>query len=66
MSSYTEDARRLMVSDSGADVFVNKHVIMSALLPAIRDLIRRERPTTADHGRINLCPWMTGDDGPYV
>ena len=41
MSSYTEDAYRLMASDSGADVFVNKHVIMSALLPAIRDLIRR-------------------------
>jgi len=41
MSSYTEDAYRLMVSDSGADVFVSKQVIMTSLLPAIRDLVRR-------------------------
>ena len=41
MSSYTEDAYRLMASDSGADAFVNKRVINDALLPAIRDLIRR-------------------------
>jgi hypothetical protein len=30
-----------MASDSGADVFVNKHVITSSLVPAVRDLIRR-------------------------
>ena len=41
ISSYTEDAYRLMVSDSGADVFVSKQVITTTLLPAIRDLIRR-------------------------
>ena len=41
ISSYTEDAYRLMASDSGADVFVSKRVIHDALLPAIRDLIRR-------------------------
>jgi DNA-binding NarL/FixJ family response regulator len=41
ISSYTEDAYRLMVSDSGADVFVSKQVITATLLPAIRDLIRR-------------------------
>ena len=41
MSSYTENAYRLMASDSGADVFVSKWVIHDALLPAIRDLIRR-------------------------
>jgi DNA-binding NarL/FixJ family response regulator len=41
ISSYTEDAYRLMVSDSGADVFVSKQVITTMLLPAIRDLIRR-------------------------
>lgn len=41
MSSYTEDAYRLMASDSGADAFVSKRVITSSLLPAIRDLIRR-------------------------
>ena len=41
MSSYTEDAYRLMASDSGADVFVSKQVITTALLPAIHDLIRR-------------------------
>lgn len=41
ISSYTEDAYRLMASDSGADVFVSKQVITTMLLPAIRDLIRR-------------------------
>jgi DNA-binding NarL/FixJ family response regulator len=41
MSSYTEDAYRLMASDSGADAFVNKQVINSSLLPAIRDAVRR-------------------------
>ncbi len=41
MSSYTEDAYRLMASDSGADVFVSKQVITTSLLPAIRDLVRR-------------------------
>lgn len=41
MSSYTEDAYRLMASDSGADAFVSKRVIHEALLPAIRDTIRR-------------------------
>jgi DNA-binding NarL/FixJ family response regulator len=40
ISSYTEDAYQLMVSDSGADVFVSKQVITTTLLPAIRDLIR--------------------------
>ncbi len=41
MSSYAEDADRLMASDSGADAFVSKQVITTTLLPAIRDLIRR-------------------------
>ncbi len=41
MSSYTEDAYRLMASDSGADAFVSKQVITTTLLPAIRDLMRR-------------------------
>jgi DNA-binding NarL/FixJ family response regulator len=41
MSSFTEDAYRLMASDSGADAFVHKGVIFEALLPAIRDLIAR-------------------------
>ena len=41
ISSYTEDAYRLMVSDSGADVFVSKQVMTTTLLPAIRDLMRR-------------------------
>jgi len=51
MSSYTEDAYRLMASDSGADAFVNKQVITSSLLPAIRDVFRRlsggKRPAAA-------------------
>jgi hypothetical protein len=41
MSSFTEDAYRHMASDSGADAFVHKGVIVEALLPAIRDLIAR-------------------------
>jgi DNA-binding NarL/FixJ family response regulator len=41
MSSHTEDAYRRMASNSGADAFVNKHVITSNLVPAILDLIRR-------------------------
>ena len=30
-----------MASDSGADAFVSKQVIIDGLVPAIRDLIRR-------------------------
>lgn len=41
MSSYTEDAYRLMASDSGADAFVSKQVIAGSLLPAIRDAVAR-------------------------
>ena len=41
MSSYTEDAYRLMASDSGADAFVSKLVMTHALVPAVRDLIGR-------------------------
>ncbi len=41
MSSYPEDAYRLMASDSGADAVVSKRVIHDALVPAILDLIRR-------------------------
>ena len=46
ISSYTEDAYRLRASDSGADAFVNKRVITAALVPAIRDLIRRNGAET--------------------
>jgi two-component system response regulator DesR len=42
MSSYTEEAYRHMASDSGADAFVSKRVILEALVPAIRDLIARK------------------------
>jgi DNA-binding NarL/FixJ family response regulator len=41
MSSFPEDAYRLMASDSGADAFVSKQVIYDNLLPAIHDVIRR-------------------------
>ena len=41
ISSYTEDAYRLMASDSGADAFVSKQVMDSSLLPAIRDVVAR-------------------------
>jgi len=47
ISAHTEDAYRLRASDSGADAFVNKRVIGSALIPAIRDLIRRSGSETA-------------------
>ncbi len=51
MSSYTEEAYRLMASDGGADVFVSKRVIYDALLPAIRNLMARrvvQTPTLGD------------------
>lgn len=41
MSSHVDDAYRLMASDSGADAFINKHVITSSLVLAVRDLISR-------------------------
>jgi two-component system NarL family response regulator len=41
MSSFTEDAYRMMASDSGADAFVSKQVIDNALIPAIMDVISR-------------------------
>ena len=41
MSSFPEDAYRLMASDSGADTFLSKRVITSELLPAIADVVRR-------------------------
>ena len=41
-SSHTEDAYRLMVSDSGADAFVSKQMLATTLLPVIRDVMRRQ------------------------
>lgn len=41
MSSFTEDAYRMMASDSGADAFLSKQVIYSALVPAILDVMSR-------------------------
>jgi DNA-binding NarL/FixJ family response regulator len=43
MSSHVEDAYRMRVSDSPVDVFINKHVINSALLPAIREVVSRRQ-----------------------
>ena len=37
MSAYTEDTYRRIASVSGADGFVNKHLIHTGLLPAIRE-----------------------------
>ena len=39
MSSYTEDAYRLMASDSGADAFVLKKTLSTELVPAIRRVV---------------------------
>lgn len=41
ISSYTDDAYRMMASTSGADAFVNKQVIHGSLVSAIRDLTGR-------------------------
>lgn len=40
-SSHTEDAYRLMASDSGADAFVSKQMLATTLLSVIRDVMRR-------------------------
>ena len=41
MSAYTEDTYRRIASVSGADGFVNKSLIHTGLLPAIREVIVR-------------------------
>jgi DNA-binding NarL/FixJ family response regulator len=41
MSAYTEDTYSRIASVSGADGFVNKHLIHTGLLPAIRALTAR-------------------------
>jgi DNA-binding NarL/FixJ family response regulator len=58
ISSYTEDAYRLMASDSGADAFVNKQVITRTLLPAIGDVVRREAEALDKEARklLGLSP----------
>ena len=43
MSSHIEDAYRMGVSDSPVDVFINKHVMTSALIPAIREVVSRRQ-----------------------
>jgi len=45
MSAYTEDTYRRIASVSGADGFVNKHVIQTALVPAIREVMIRPPST---------------------
>jgi len=41
MSAYTEDTYRRIASVSGADGFLNKHMIHTGLLPAIREVMVR-------------------------
>lgn len=50
ISSHTDDAYRLMASDSGADTFVNKSVISTALVAAVRDIIARLDGEAFPHG----------------
>ena len=50
MSSFTEDAYRMMASNSGADAFVSKQVIDSALIPAMMDVMSRR--FSSGHGPI--------------
>jgi len=47
LSAYTEDTYRRIASASGADGFLNKNRIQTALLPAIREVI--VRPLTTWH-----------------
>jgi DNA-binding NarL/FixJ family response regulator len=61
MSSYPEDAYRLMASDSGADVFVSKRVIFDNLLPTIYDVIRRRLS-----GGSGQLPPSAGAQSPAV
>lgn len=45
MSAYTEDTYRRIASVSGADGFVNKNLIQTGLLPAIREIMVRPPST---------------------
>jgi CheY-like chemotaxis protein len=45
MSAYTEDTYRRIASVSGADGFVNKNLIQTGLLPAIREVMVRPPST---------------------
>jgi DNA-binding NarL/FixJ family response regulator len=58
MSSYIEDAYRLMASGCGADAFVNKQMITRTLLPAIGDVVRREAEALDKEARklLGLSP----------
>ena len=55
ISSHTDDAYRLMASDSGADAFVNKSVIGTALVAAVRDILAR-----LDGGAFPRSPGQEG------
>ena len=46
VSAYTEDTYRRLASVSGADGFLNKNLIHTGLLPAIREVIR---PQSVSH-----------------
>jgi DNA-binding NarL/FixJ family response regulator len=59
MSSYIEDAYRMRVSDSPVDVFINKHVLTTALLPAIREVVSRRQGgegRTSNGGASSAAP----------
>jgi DNA-binding NarL/FixJ family response regulator len=60
-SNHTEEAYQLTASDSGADAFVSKTVIYDALLPAIRDVIRRRLS-----GGSGPLPPSSGASSPAV
>ena len=45
VSAYTEDTYRRLASVSGADGFVNKNLIQTALVPAIREIMVRPPST---------------------
>jgi two-component system response regulator NreC len=62
MSSYTEDAYRLMASDSGADAFINKKVLTSSLVMVVHDVVRRR----TSGGGGSLPPSIGGSSASVV
>ncbi len=74
MSSHVDDAYRLMASDSGADVFINKHVITSSLLPepaaaAGRTAARRHRrwrPRSSAVAQLRFGTASTSSDNAFA
>lgn len=67
MSSFTEDAYRLVASNGGAGAFGQRRVIYDALVPAIRDLRRisgGSDPIPPSVGRLRRATAVPDDAPP--